>query len=108
MLICQSSSYTLFAECTLNLPLNEGGHPVKGPRPSQSLRYMVIPVPSCFRLDRHAVERACSRACANTGNKIAAKIAMIAITTRSSMSVKPCCRVRIVHPPPRELPDGLQ
>jgi hypothetical protein len=32
--------------------------------------------------------RAFSRARANTGNKIAAKIAMIAITTKSSISVK--------------------
>ena len=36
--------------------------------------------------------RAFSRALANTGNKIAANIAMMAMTTRSSMSVKPLGR----------------
>src|SRR5690242_19242191 len=35
------------------------------------------------------MRRACSRACAKTGKRIAARIAMIAITTRSSMRVKP-------------------
>jgi len=30
-----------------------------------------------------------SRACANTGKRIAARIAMIAMTTSSSISVKP-------------------
>src|SRR5947207_907067 len=33
--------------------------------------------------------RAAARACANTGNRIAARIAMIAMTTSSSISVKP-------------------
>ena len=40
-----------------------------------------------FRLLEHDDFLAASRAFANTGNKIAAKIAMIAMTTRSSMSV---------------------
>jgi hypothetical protein len=40
--------------------------------------------------------RAFSRAWAKTGNRIAARIAMIAITTRSSMSVK-ADRVFAVH-----------
>jgi len=40
-------------------------------------------------LERHEVALAFSRAWLKTGNSIAAKIAMIAITTRSSMSVKP-------------------
>ncbi len=35
----------------------------------------------------HEMARAFSRACANTGNRIAARIAIIAITTNSSMSV---------------------
>jgi hypothetical protein len=37
----------------------------------------------------HAAALAFSLACANTGNRIAAKIAMIAITTSNSISVKP-------------------
>src|SRR5438876_5770693 len=43
--------------------------------------------PSCLRLDRQLVCRAFSRACAKTGKRIAARIAMIAITTRSSIRV---------------------
>jgi hypothetical protein len=39
--------------------------------------------------EMHAAWRALARACAKTGNRIAARIAMIAITTKSSMSVKP-------------------
>jgi hypothetical protein len=42
---------------------------------------------------RHWVLRALSRARANTGNKIAAKMAIIAITTNSSISVKPLLRI---------------
>src|SRR4051812_43057197 len=38
------------------------------------------------------VFRACSRARAKTGKRMAAKIAIIAITTSSSMRVKPCGR----------------
>src|SRR5437016_3678721 len=73
----------------LNVPLNDGGHPVNGPRLSQSPRYMVIAVPSCLRLERQAVDRACSRAWAKTGNRMAAKMAIMAMTTSSSISVKP-------------------
>src|SRR5438094_76447 len=43
----------------------------------------------CLKLDVQFVIRACSRARANTGNRIAARIAIMAITTRSSISVKP-------------------
>src|SRR5438552_1929780 len=45
--------------------------------------------PICLVLERQAAERAFSRAWAKTGNRIAARMAMIAITTRSSISVKP-------------------
>src|SRR5713101_5676614 len=38
---------------------------------------------------RHVVCRALSRAWANTGNRIAARMAIIAITTSNSISVKP-------------------
>src|SRR5438105_4652425 len=47
----------------------------------------------CLLLLRQLVWRAFSRACANTGKRIAASIAIIAITTRSSMSVKPDLRL---------------
>src|SRR5260370_943352 len=40
-------------------------------------------------LERQVAARAFSRAWAKTGKRMAAKIAMMAITTRSSMSVKP-------------------
>src|SRR5207248_8306485 len=48
---------------------------------------MFIASPICFMLDTHVAWRALSRAWAKTGNKIAARMAMIAITTSSSMSV---------------------
>src|SRR5687768_9352007 len=40
-------------------------------------------------LERQLVMRAFSRACANTGKRMAASMAMIAITTSSSIRVKP-------------------
>src|SRR5436853_6800976 len=51
--------------------------------------YIMVPVPLCFRLLIQVIARADSRACAKTGNRIAARIAMIAMTTSSSMRVKP-------------------
>jgi len=51
---------------------------------------------------RQLVWRAFSRAFANTGNRIAAKMAMIAITTNNSIRVKPLC-LRIL----RHLSHGL-
>jgi len=49
---------------------------------------------NCLQFDRQAVWRAFSRALANTGNSIAARIAMIAMTTSNSMSVNPLRMVR--------------
>jgi len=49
-------------------------------------------VPICRRLERQLVWRAFSRALAKTGKRIAARIAMIAMTTRSSIRVKPRLR----------------
>src|SRR4028118_410227 len=49
---------------------------------------MLKPVPICFILDRQADCRAFSRAFAKTGKRIAASIAIIAITTSSSIRVK--------------------
>src|SRR5579862_2440471 len=54
---------------------------------SQSSAYIVHANPICFRLLMLAVFLAAILAWANTGNRIAARIAMIAITTSSSMRV---------------------
>src|ERR1700680_4405068 len=45
-------------------------------------------LPSWFMLERQLVWRALSRAWAKTGKRIAARMAMMAMTTSSSMSVK--------------------
>src|SRR5207247_10198625 len=66
------------------------GHSVS----SQSWQYIVIAVPSWRALLRHWVDRAFSRACAKTGKRMAARMAIIAITTRSSISVNPDPLVR--------------
>src|ERR1700743_672756 len=50
---------------------------------------MVKPMPICFKLLRHWVCFARSLALASAGNNIAARIAMMAITTRSAIRVKP-------------------
>src|SRR5579859_3668586 len=44
--------------------------------------------PICLVLERQEIARAFSRACAKTGNRIAARMAIMAMTTSSSMSVK--------------------
>jgi hypothetical protein len=49
---------------------------------------MMHPRPICLALLKDAVLFAAALAWANTGNKIAARIAIIAITTSSSMRVK--------------------
>src|SRR5207245_10533436 len=50
---------------------------------------MVKASPICRRLEAHAALRAVARAWAKTGNRIAARMAMMAITTSNSISVKP-------------------
>src|SRR5712692_8564109 len=50
-------------------------------------------------LFRSEIPRAFSRACANTGNRIAARMAMIAMTTNNSISVKPRRESRSLHAP---------
>src|ERR1044071_7119611 len=54
----------------------------------------------CFMLETQVIARAFSRAWANTGKRIAARIAIIAMTTSSSISVKPreLRRERMVSP----------
>jgi hypothetical protein len=51
--------------------------------------YIIIAVIICFILDIQDAFLACSLAREKTGKRIAASIAMIAITTSSSMSVNP-------------------
>src|SRR5881396_1749884 len=50
---------------------------------------MRTPSESCLMLERQVAWRALSRAWAKTGKRMAARMAMMAITTRSSISVKP-------------------
>ncbi len=52
-----------------------------------------MPSVICLRFDWHEARRAFSRARAKTGNKIAASKAITAITTSSSISVKPPVRL---------------
>src|SRR5579871_1074165 len=54
---------------------------------STSVWYMIMARTSCLELLRSAAFLAESLAWANTGKRIAARIAMIAMTTRSSISV---------------------
>src|SRR5881396_3644962 len=49
--------------------------------------YIATERPICLLLERQVVARAFSRACAKTGKRIAARIAIIAMTTSNSISV---------------------
>jgi len=55
-----------------------------------------MPNPICFRLLTHCERRAASRAACTAGSKRAIKTAMIAITTSSSIRVKPR-RLRLIQ-----------
>ena len=65
-----------------------------GMRASVSSVYMNRAVPSCLRLLTQEAERALSRAFSRAGSSMAARIAMIAMTTSSSMRVN--CRMRFI------------
>src|SRR5437867_2335771 len=52
-----------------------------------------MPRPICLKLERQVACRAFSRACAKTGKRIAARMAIMAITTSSPISVKPVRRL---------------
>ena len=56
-----------------------------------------MPIPICRRLFEHAIRFALSLARAKAGSNIAAKIAMMAITTKSSIKVN--ARLRKIAPP---------
>ena len=51
-------------------------------------------MPSCFKFDKHEVRRAISRALDKEGNSIEAKIEIMAMTVKSSMSVNAPRRAR--------------
>src|SRR6185437_12580535 len=57
--------------------------------PLLSLLYMYHPVVICLRSFMHWIDCARSFALLKAGNSIAAKIAMIAMTTKSSIKVNP-------------------
>ena len=52
---------------------------------------MITPSPSCLRFDTQLMSRALFLAELKAGSSMLANIAMIAITTSNSMSVKPLC-----------------
>src|SRR5436190_16634618 len=58
---------------------------------------MVRPVPICRMFETQVVIRAFSRAWAKTGKRMAARIAMMAITTSSSIRVNARLRMRCIH-----------
>src|SRR5262249_45596637 len=51
-------------------------------------------MPTCLRLFWHVVRLALSRTCCTAGTSRPIRMAMMAITTSSSISVKPCLRMR--------------
>ena len=59
-----------------------------GMHPSLSSIYICVYVPSCFWFDAQLIALAFSLATFNAGRSIPARIAIIAITTRSSIRVK--------------------
>jgi hypothetical protein len=70
-------------------PVVEDEVQLRGKRPSYSVLGMMHANMICFSLDMQLACRAFSRALAKTGNRMAASIAMMAMTTSSSVSAKP-------------------
>src|SRR5262245_55929114 len=60
-----------------------------GGRLPKTFSMFIVASPSCFRLLTHWARRAASRADCTAGKSKAIRTAMIAITTKSSISVKP-------------------
>src|SRR5690242_13711237 len=60
--------------------------------------YIWTPVLSCLTFEMQDVFLACSRAWAKTGKRMAARIAMMAMTTSSSIRVKAFLRQRTLGP----------
>src|SRR5438105_9219602 len=63
--------------------------PLAGSQSALSAVYITQTVESCFSLFVHCTRLAAALARASAGRSIAARIAIMAITTSSSMSVKP-------------------
>src|SRR5581483_4279523 len=61
--------------------------PDSGYQSALSSAYIFIPMPTCRRLELHEIVQARCFALLNAGNNMAARIAMMAITTSNSMSV---------------------
>jgi hypothetical protein len=59
---------------------------------------MLNTIPICFRLLAQLARRADSRARANAGNNIAARMPMIAITTNNSINVNPLFVMMVLAP----------
>src|SRR5262249_46234076 len=59
--------------------------------------YVMIARPICFKLFWHCERRAASRACCTAGSKSDIRIAIIAITTRSSIKVNPTRLLKLPH-----------
>src|SRR5437867_415936 len=59
----------------------------------------MMPLPTWFMWLKHIDVRAFSLAWAKTGKRMAARIAMMAITTSSSISVNAGFRIRCIRPP---------
>jgi hypothetical protein len=57
-----------------------------------SLLYTYTATASCFKLFRHAIWLALALACASAGRSMEARIAIIEMTTRSSINVNPPSR----------------
>src|SRR5579859_2799038 len=66
----------------------EGSKPII--RPWFSSAYICHAIPSCFWLLTQVAPMAFNLALDNAGKSIAARMAMMAITTNSSINVKPC------------------
>src|ERR1043166_2114779 len=76
---------------SLHFPVDDGltsGLPVQLAHPLLSVAYSRIANPICFKFCRQADCFAVSLAFVNAGSNIAARIAMMAMTTRSSIKVK--------------------
>src|SRR5436190_24232056 len=69
----------------------------RGKRSLLSLGYMKQARPSCLRLFTHLICCAFTLALLSAGNSIEARIAMLAITTSSSIKVK-ACLVLVANP----------
>src|SRR4051794_3015377 len=66
-----------------------------------------MPMPSCFRLLMHCARRAASRADCTAGSKSAISTPMMAMTTNSSIRVKPRLRRVSIRTPPSGMPPGF-